>query len=274
MICVGQSLAFKEVSLYPPSAGLFQRPLAPDPHPRHRASWQCRLWRAAFAESCKNIFRAWTESLKPLTNTIEQAFHFHHIRKVHFIKLTYHHQCQVQTWQRVQWAKQSGEKKIKVGIEYIEQDFLLRRGLSKSAQDKEGGPPNKEIIDSWSFVNERIQCLIIIMLMMIFREQTFWVGRSRSYMASPSSIWSAQLDPISTLRNPVKMNRGFIQEPSEHPQRAPNNLPPPFLLLQVLCMSNLHRDPKIRSGSGSYPSPHALSSLQNLRITKAPKWHF
>ena len=106
-------------------------------------------------------------------------------------------------------------KKIKAGIEYIEQDFLLRRGLCKSAQDKEGGPPNREIIDSWSFVNERVQCLIIIMLMMIFREQTFWVGRSRSYMASPSSIWSAQLDPISTLRNPVKMNQGFIQEPSE-----------------------------------------------------------
>ena len=30
------------------------------------------------------------------------------------------------------------------------------------------------------------------------RVQTFWEGRSLSYMASPSSIWSAQLDPIST----------------------------------------------------------------------------
>ena len=39
-------------------------------------------------------------------------------------------------------------KKIKAGIEYIEQDFLLRRGLCKSAQDKEGGPLNREIIDS------------------------------------------------------------------------------------------------------------------------------
>ena len=59
-----------------------------------------------------------------------------------------------------------------------------------------------------------------------------------------------------------------------HQQRAPNNSPPQFLLLRVPCMLNRHQDPKTRSGSGSYPSPHALSSLQNLRITKAPKWHF
>ena len=56
--------------------------------------------------------------------------------------LTYHHQCQVQTWQRVQWAKQSGEKKDWSGnwIYWARhKNFLLRRGLSKSALDMEGG---------------------------------------------------------------------------------------------------------------------------------------
>ena len=44
--------------------------------------------------------------------------------------------------------------------------------------------------------------------------KTFWVGRSRSYMASPSSIWSAQLDPISTWWNQVAKNQGIITSPS------------------------------------------------------------
>ena len=49
------------------------------------------------------------------------------------------------------------------------------------------------------------------------------------------------------------------------------NSPPQFLRLQVPCTLNRHQAPKTPSGSGSYPCPHALSSLHDEKVKRAPK---